>query len=386
MISLIMAVVVGVRLSMDKSSALNPKYATFLFLYITHIIFGMVYNEVTVGVAFAATRIYFKFLPFFLLPSIFLFEKSQIDRFLRFMMWLTLLQFPVVIYQRFVESAGVLSGDRVGGTLGWHTSGILSVYLCLAASMTIAHFLRDRIPFRHFMILLFCMLAPTSLNETKIVFFLIPLIFFLPFLLSTQDRGAIQKLLPMLIMMIIGILGIQLVYDIFVAERWGGRGIMDFFTTEGRMSGYVTQTRWLPIEGAWAQITQDPMQFILGVGAGNAHESFTAGMNGRYATAQLEELRPISTGLSGFLWELGFGGVSLILWFYWMLFKDAIHFAKAKGYMGIFGLTMISGTVLFTILLFYNFAFDINIFVYTFFLMAGFLATGEHYAKAWENE
>ncbi|MEO5378944.1 MAG: hypothetical protein H7832_14355, partial [Magnetococcus sp. DMHC-6] len=126
--------------------------------------------------------------------------------------------------------------------------------------------------------------------------------------------------------------------------------------------------------------------FFLGVGVGNAHDSFDPAMNGAYATSQFEDVAAKSTGLSGVIWELGFGGLGLLIWFLLMLFKDAIHFAKEDGLFGAFSLSMLMQVAIFALTFFYFFVFDINIILIYFSLMAGIIAAGDRYKHEWRAD
>ncbi|MEO5378831.1 MAG: hypothetical protein H7832_13770, partial [Magnetococcus sp. DMHC-6] len=297
-VSIYLAGYVIVRFGVERTGALHSKYFVFILAYLTHIAFGLVYNEPKIGVVVAGLRIYLKFLPFFLLPAIF--ELTRKRYFV--LVWMTtcliILQFPVTLYQKFIEYAGMASGDRIGGTLGFHTSGTLSIFLCMATGMVLSHYLRDFLKFRQMFMLMGLFLAPTVLNETKVTFVVVPLLFVIPVFFSVRDRGRVQKMFPLLAGMGVFLLVFKLIYDSQSQGRWG-YGILDFFMDTDQLTRYLELSRFHAIREAIAFVSNDPIHFFLGVGVGNAHDSFDPAMNGAYATSQFEDVAAKSTGLSG---------------------------------------------------------------------------------------
>ncbi|NOY72311.1 MAG: hypothetical protein GXP14_08035, partial [Gammaproteobacteria bacterium] len=109
-LSLIVLVMVVALFAVDKAPAIHPKYVLFLTAYLLLVFIGVVLNAMPEGPLVAGLRTYLKFIPFFLLPAAYAFSHEQIQSQLKFLLFLILMQVPLVLYQRFVQYKGVLSG------------------------------------------------------------------------------------------------------------------------------------------------------------------------------------------------------------------------------------------------------------------------------------
>ena len=108
---------------------------------------------------------------------------------------LAFMQLPVVVWQRFIKYAAIQGGDPMGGTLGHGTSGVLSLFLLIVLSFLVAFYLKKRIPFWFFIISLFIVFLPTTMNETKITFILLPLSLLIPAIFLKSQRRKISKII-----------------------------------------------------------------------------------------------------------------------------------------------------------------------------------------------
>ncbi len=155
------------RLIWQRSWATIPIRYWVLFLGFVYVcIAGLVMNNVSGDTAFAGFRLYFRFLPLFLLPLVYVYESKDISFQLKVLSGFLILQIPITLYQRFVESAGVITGDGVVGTLG--SSSSLALIASFAIAATAAHYLDKRISFSTALILGALFLIPAGLAETKI--------------------------------------------------------------------------------------------------------------------------------------------------------------------------------------------------------------------------
>ena len=128
-IAMILVILLGIS---NKRFNMSMKYVIFLLWFLLAITAGLIINKVDPLVTVSGLRIYLKSLPFFLLPMVYDFSEKQIRWQLLFLAVLCLTQIPITIYQRFIQYAGVMTGDVVGGSLGVNTSGVLSfpAYSC----------------------------------------------------------------------------------------------------------------------------------------------------------------------------------------------------------------------------------------------------------------
>lgn len=380
-LSIVMIIYLVISAAITKKLNLDAKYFIILIVYIFHIFMGLLFNPISSGTVVAGLRLYLKFIPFFLLPAFYDFSEKEVGNFVRFMFFLSLIQCPVAFYQRFVSAAHIRSGDPVGGTLGMNTSGILTVFLICGAAFVIGYYLRNRVNLVWLVIFLGVLLAPTGLNETKVTYFLLPPIFILPFIFSARDRFKIKKILPLALLMVFSFMAWKAGYDYFqIRDR--GWGIETFMSQKGRIEQY-TSSRFIPIISAYEFASKDMIHFLFGRGAGNVTGSFSEKMQGadlkKYA-----KFGPKANGVSSTIWELGVGGLLLIFVFLGVLFYDAIKYASRSNYFGTFSVSMISVIAVFGVSFLYFHIMDQNIITYPFFFLAGFIASGKYYRRAWE--
>ena len=167
---------------------------TILCFLIATFVASAVINIVSPSVLIAGLRSHFKFLPFLFLPFVYEFSAEQIKRQMYLLLGLTVMQIPVALYQRFITYAGVRSGDGVGGTLGPHSSGILSVWLACAICVILASHLNGLLKKSTSIVLIAAVAVPMMINETKISFFIIPLALIFPVMFWPKNRGKIGQM------------------------------------------------------------------------------------------------------------------------------------------------------------------------------------------------
>jgi uncharacterized membrane protein (Fun14 family) len=194
---------------------------------------------------FAGMRVYLRYIPFFLLPAVWNISDVQLCRLLKFVLLLAFTQLPVVIYQRFVKYSTSISGDPMGGTLGASTSGVLSVFLLLCIACYISFYLKNEIKFKTFIVGFFILFLPTTMNETKITFILLPLCFILPLIFGSANKKNLKKVIVLFGIMVISTIVLKSIYDYFIVKRWG-YGIINFASTEGRLKSYADM-RLIPL-------------------------------------------------------------------------------------------------------------------------------------------
>lgn len=347
------------------------KYLICIGLFLLSMLCGFILNNVGSGVMFAGMRTYLRYIPFFLLPAVWKISDQQFRGLLKFIFFLASLQLPVVIYQRFVKYSTSLSGDPMGGTLGASTSGVLSVFLLLCLALYIAFYLKDQIPFFKFIIGFSILLLPTTMNETKITFFLLPVCFILPLIFGKVNKKKIKKIMALFGVMVLALFSLKTIYDFFVVKRWG-HGFVGFIQEEGRLQSYADM-RLIPLVETLKRALSDPVFFFFGVGAGNASTSFSAQMTGAYANT-LVSLGIVLLGTIILLWEIGFAGIFILLICLFMVFRDAIKLSRKENMYGALGLAMVCMIPIYCVVAFYNNLVDAQVINIPFWLLAGFVA------------
>jgi hypothetical protein len=150
------------------------------------------------------------------------------------------------------------------------------------------------------------------------------------------------------------------VYDHYMTPRWG-YGLLDFFTMEGRVEGYLDKGAELgssksgkvdairlPLELA----SKDVTRLAFGVGIGNTSPSALGqGFEGAY----FESVGHLVGGtVSVLLWELGIVGCLLAFWVVYLVFRDALIARYADGFVGGLALAWIGVVAISALGMFYK--------------------------------
>ncbi|MCK5096489.1 MAG: hypothetical protein KAR45_00205, partial [Desulfobacteraceae bacterium] len=236
-ISIIIAVLIPFRTAVTKESHLPIKYIFLLFIYLAHIGIGFLLNDVSGWTVLAGLRIYTKFIPIFLVGLIFPLTVQEFTKLVLFVFVLAMIQFPVVLWQRFIAFATSISGDPMGGTVGHSSSGVLSIFLLIIISFLVAFYIKEEISLPVFILAMAAAFLPTTLNETKITFFLLPVAFLLPAIFIKAKRKTIFRVMLVMFIFLSSFFVLKGIYDYFQTQRWG-YGIQTFVTMPGRLEDY----------------------------------------------------------------------------------------------------------------------------------------------------
>lgn len=382
-IAIFIAISIPFRTATHKQIRLPLKYSILVFLYLAHIVIGFLLNDVTGWTVLAGLRIYTKFIPIFLMPVIYPFSERALKNIILWVFVLSMLQLPVVLWQRFVQYATSLSGDPMGGTLGVSTSGILAIYLSIILSFLVAFYFKEQITLSVFIVSAAAAFIPLTLNETKISFVLLPIAFILPAFFVRGKREVIFRVMVVFSLLIVSFIVFKGVYDYFATKRWG-TGIVGFVTEPGQLEEY-SKNRVDPIKYAFTRAVAKDSRFVFfGRGAGNTSEGFTRRLSGKY----LKEATYYGSGITftKLMWETGIMGTVLFFLFPFFVFLDSARLCKEEGFPGAFPLGMLSFTTFFTLSTFYTFTIDSNVLIFMFFLASGQLVSQSSQADARQLE
>jgi len=370
-VALFIAASLPFKAAFDKSIKIPFKYGLLVFAYIFHILIGFFLNDITPWVMLAGLRIYTKFIPVFL---VFLFYPLSQKAFKNILLWiyaLSMVQLPVVLYQRFFQyavSGGSRSGDAIGGTLGWHSSGILAIYLLSIISFLIAFYYKDEISLPIFLISAAAALIPLTMNETKITFFLLPVSFGLPAFFTKGKQEVTVRIFFTLVILLTALTVFKVAYDYF-AEKTSRESLAYFLTDENRFERY-SQRRLGPLGNAVTMAPKGDLRFaFFGRGAGNVSEGFAKVLTGKY----IEERHRYGSDMTfpQLMWELGFLGTILFFMFPVFVFFDSLKVSKRSGQEGAYALGMLAFSVIFMLSTFYTSTLHSNVLIFLYFFAAG---------------
>lgn len=388
LLSIVIAIAVIIFFSANKRLDMPGKYLAIGFIITLHLLIGVLINAVQPGAVFAGIRVYYKYLPLFILPMVIIFSDRDIMRYFLYVLALSLLQFPIAIYQRIFEfSSHGGTGDVVRGSLT--SSGILSIYLISVIAVLTAFYVRKHISRLKYGILLVILFIPTTINETKSTLILLPLALLVPILFDAT-RGQLERFRKLVPVTVIGVMLI----GVFVAiydQNWdkGGSSILGFLTRgevfdmlykeqdPGR--GYDTG-RIDSIVLALRELSDDPVHVAVGLGMGNVAMSFSRVLGGEYIEYADYGVRV--TTIAYLLWETGVIGVLLVFVFLYLLFRDARSLKHHHDFIGTMSLAWCAVILIMMVSMFYKTLLDQNIISYLFWFLSGHVVAESMRKKA----
>jgi hypothetical protein len=327
----------------DRFRLVAAKYwITFAALAIV-ILCGIINSGTGSGPIISGMRFYLRAAPMFFLPAVLPMTEDRLERQLKWLLGLSLIQLPVAGYQRWVIiAADRYSGDDVRGTL--MDSGILSMYLISAVLVMTGLLMKRRISKFWYTVLFFLLLIPTAINETKVTVIMLPFGLVTALILGA-DRGNRLRYAGMTLIALIafGALFIP-VYDSLEAHNHYKTKLVDFFTDERQLDRYLAaggKEHGTGIGGSKPShrmdgivvpikyLARDPVTLAFGLGLGNVSPS-NLGKNFEGAYVGLFRSLLV-TSFSYFILEFGVVGVILIGCLYWMIFSDTLFVARSDG-------------------------------------------------------
>jgi hypothetical protein len=347
---------------------------------------GVLANGVQAAPLLTGLRFYLRALPFFFLPAVVDFSDDQIGQQLRVLLGLALLQVPVAVWQRWmVLSHGKFSGDNVQGTL--LDSGTLSIFLICTALVVTGMYLRGRVTSRRLLFtLLFTLLFPTAINETKISAIFIPAGFLLTIPFGSAKGRKLKSFAWSVVLLaafgaiFVPVYNLMYIYSPYKYDK----DLTSYFTDQKKLDRYMTSDIRSPgsttreirrgdaISVPTEYLAQDPVRFALGLGLGNTSPS-TLGR--QYEGRYYELFRGfLQTSFTSFILEIGALGVGLLLVLYLLLLADALAVSRSADVFGGLAVGWIGVTALLIASLFYSNVHMADSLSYLYWYLAGTIA------------
>ncbi len=347
----------------DRFRLVARKYWLIFGAMIVVILCGIIDNSPGAGPVISGMRFYFRAAPFFFLAAVLPISEEQIMRQLKLLLGLAFIQIPIAGYQRWlVYDAEKFSGDSVQGTL--LDSGILSMFLICGVLILTGMLLKRRISMFRYIVLFLILLAPTTINETKVTVIFLPLGLFVTLLVGAE-RGKRLRYAGMALAVLVAFGAIFVpVYNMLEERNHYKVDIVDFFSSPQELGKYLAGTGQRPTVGLGTQkavhrseaivfplqyLSKDPALLAFGLGLGNVSPSnFGRNFQGAYYSL-FKNILVIS--FAYFLLEFGLFGVILIGILFWMVFSDSLAVARrddgplgaiAAGWAGVVAVFLLS--------------------------------------------
>lgn len=381
LIAIVIGIVVVALFARNKAIYISPKYLLWFFLFILLILVGNIVNVTSSGAVVGGMRIYFKYLPIFLLPMVYQFSDQQISVQLKFVLFLAFLQIPVSLAQRFILYSDINTGDVVRGTM--LTGAFVSIFILCVISVLLAFYLKDKLSKKSFFLMIVLLIIPTTINETKGTLVLLPIAVFIPLLFMQGNAYLKRKMIPIVI-------SFSILFGIFVGlynymqstTLQHAPKIGEFFTDPDRIIAYLaprtTRDTTKDLKAGRVDFLIAPIQFLskdpvllsIGLGMGNVGKTPFELLSGDYGYLR-DDKRKVGQAVSVLLWEMGIIGVLLVYVLMFLIFLDARRVSKGGGLIGDLGLGWMGVTAVMAVVLLYKNVIPVNALSFVFWFFSG---------------
>jgi hypothetical protein len=375
-LSMVAAILVVFEIIRKKNLCIGVGYLIVFGLLGLDLLSGVLLNHVPLLVQVSGIRIYLKYLPFFFIPLVYPFSDVDIRKQLYLLLSLALFQVPVSLYQRFVQSSGLVTGDYVRGTLG--TSSQLSIFLICVFSILFGFFLKKKLSLRQFLLLTLLVLFPTTVNETKGTVLLLPLAVLLPAFFNESGRKRYSQLFGATVIGVVVLAGFSQMYDYFFPSR---HELVEFYTSEQLVKNLAPNLSGLQEDSEgrvdvlvmpFRVLSSDPFKLAYGLGIGNVGESFLGeSFSGEYSREYGDKMYLAFAQLT---WETGLFGILFVLVLFLKIFLDAVALRHHESLVGVLALGWLGVLGVIFISLFYKNIISVNGISYLFWYFSGYIA------------
>ncbi|MCP5181850.1 MAG: hypothetical protein H6994_18300 [Pseudomonadales bacterium] len=416
LLGILCPLVIGRIIVRRSWNQIPPKYILLFVGFFVVLVAGIVLNDVQGDTIFAGTRYYLRYFPVFLLPFAYDYDEQDIRVLTRLFLALMLIQIPIVLWQRFIFGAGVVTGDIVTGTFasgtGLVVAGIMGILYVFAL------FLKNRISATAAVVLALLFILPTSLAEAKAA----PLLLgggILVLLWVSRRSISASKLVGISFASALGFLVFVGLYAALYAPEEGvgyfevmtdsrfdyhnvGTEDVQFDLNRESRGDLIAKTnpedaiaKNTRVPGRFDQIVlpfkilfpDDIVRLALGVGIGNMSATFMSG--GKYLELS-NRLMLSGTSISQLLWETGVLGTTLYITFFLLLYRDFSRYANRSGETGL-SLHAFAAfcSIIIASIPYTNFMFLFDVMVPVYFLFALAIASQRRAspksASSWEG-
>lgn len=345
----VILLVVLANFAKNRVLNISTKYILFFAFFLLFLLIGIIVNQVQPGAVFWGIRKYFRYAPLFMLPLVYNFSDKEIGRLIKLLLYFSLLQLPVAIYQKLVLFKINPSGDVIQGTV--IGSGHVAVYLICSISIALAYYLKGKVVFKKFVLIMVILFLPIGITEASAALFLLPIIFISPVLFMDKSSAQFKKLSSLMVMGVVFFAGFIAIYNYQYSSRWDGNILNAIIEGQvfkklykeasddsvGEQAGVAKMAEIGRVDSMLLPIDylkkKGSVSVLVGVGIGNASDSFSDLLQGEYYWTVSDKNSDITT-IGNMLWEVGVMGVLLSYLLIFMIFIDAKALQRSSEHIG----------------------------------------------------
>lgn len=379
-VAAVVVVLLGMR---TRFQFVRAAYWIVFGILVFNIAAGIAINGVDSGPVFAGIRNYLRAIPWFLLPAVFAFNNEKLGAQLRLIGAIAVVQLPFSIQQTTTAlGEGKVTGDWTAGTLV--LSPTLTIFLISCLSVLVAYFVRNRISAWKFALLFVLLLAPVTINETKVTVFLLPIGVLTAALIAGRPENRLRyAAFGLGIVLLAGAIFVP-IYNKMIEEREYAVSLSEFFTNPERVGRYLSTTDDIGVRTKSAgridsltvplrRLSREPAQLVFGLGIGNASDSALGrGFVGRH----FGSYGPFTVTTFGRLvLEIGLLGTCCIFVLMWLVFRDSYVLARSRSdAAGAFAAGWAGVTAVITACVLYTDLVPLTALAFLFWYFSGFVA------------
>lgn len=384
LISIVITFYVLLLFAIQKKMAIPNIYLLLFSIFSIFVLAGIVLNSVPPGAIFAGMRRYLLFIPLFFLPAVYQFSEKEIQKQLKILLILGIIQIPFVIYQRFFLFRGLATGDLVTGSL--LSSTVLTLMQLLSIAILTGFYRKKRLNLSSYLIFLLLLFIPTTLNETKATIVLAPVAVAVPILFSSGRILDFKKVFLLLTSTVLVVVIFMSIYSYFYSTD-----LMAFFDTSGKdrgthsVSGYLYKgltkeeiedevepgrldSLFFPFK-----LIKDPFGLIFGLGIGNVNASGLGQFKGEYT--HFNKFGAGKIAAASMIWEIGLIGLSMYVIFFCLILMDGFKLRQSDSVFGAISLGWVAVICITLLSLFYANIFHIKAIGFMFFYGSGLVVS-----------
>lgn len=297
-------------------------------------------NDSPLLISVVGMRNYWKYPVYFFALTQLPWTTVQRERVARILVTMMFIQVPVAIVQRITNS--IASGDVIVGTLGGQASGTLTIALLITVAIVTGWYLTGRLKTSVFVLTAAALCIPVAINETKVFFFVGPLLFLVLFRHRVGSGVSRRMVAVLLAVVLVGVVyfGYLSLYTSQSTTLRSTTALQQYLFAEqtelgrvNRLASVTMANRILNDSGVTAQ--------MVGLGPGSASESSISGATGKLYS-QYDYLAIDITFAARFSLEYGWLGIVFLGWLcvnLWRLAQRGIETITDRYWLGFaFGL------------------------------------------------
>jgi len=328
LILLVLAVKLFVDVMLKRIKFFKYNINILIFLFILLGVISAILNKTSMVVLVCGLRSHFKYIPIFL-ASMFYFDSEKLIK-KSFLFWVLvgLINVPVAVIQFLVYH----DFDAVGGLFSLGSSGILTIYQLFIVGYLFIIAENGILKRWKTIVLAMILLVPVFINQTKIVFFLLPLLF-LYIYRNSIIKNSVKTICVLLLVLVLfcSLMAAytRLVPGFYFSDMLSKDWLYKYLCTDSYYCNEGSLNRLSAITFAIDNISKSPLHFLVGVGIGNASLSNIPGGMGEYYKKYFH-LKIDLVYLSRILWEYGIIGPLLYASVIFLLWKYAVEVKRAS--------------------------------------------------------